>query len=377
MAKVTLCFLYFCKLRIYLMLEEYLTKIKLSHDYKPFQLGANITIHQTEMPNLEGKKIAFLGVAAKSDKNPACDIIRHELYQLIAQNTIQQDLVDLGNVIEGETPADTYIALKEIAKELKKQGLVTILLGSKIDQGEALYHSYIDPTEPIELSLISAQLPMLEYELLHRICAHQPNLLLTIHALAFQAHYIPPKAIDTLENLNFGHYRLGAIKSNIEDAELHLRNSAITLFDLNAIKHTEAPGKQYAQPNGLTSEEACQLARYAGLSDVSEFFGLFEFIPENDTQNLTAKLAAQIIWYYLDGFAHRKQDTPSLHDEFVKYRCDLKDNQPATLFLKSKRTNRWWMQVDHHFIPCSYSDYQQAAAGELSERYLNALKKLH
>ena len=163
----------------------------------------------------------------------------------------------------------------------------------------------------------------------------------------------------------------------MEDAELYLRNAAITLFDLNAIKHSDAPGKKEAQPNGLTNDEACQLARYAGLSDVSSFFGLFEYCPEHDLQNVTAKLAAQLIWYYLDGFTARTNDLPTMHNEFSKYRCDLKDNQLPILFLKSKRTNRWWMQLENHTIPCSYDDYQKAAAGELSERYLDALKKLH
>ena len=110
---------------------------------------------------------------------------------------------------------------------------------------------------------------------------------------------------------------------------------------------------------------------------MSSFFGLFEYCPEHDLQNVTAKLAAQLIWYYLDGFTARTNDLPTMHNEFSKYRCDLKDNQLPILFLKSKRTNRWWMQLENHTIPCSYADYQKAAAGELSERYLDALKKLH
>jgi hypothetical protein len=198
-----------------------------------------------------------------------------------------------------------------------------------------------------------------------------------MHAIAFQAPYIASKAIDTLENLNFGHFRLGAIKNNIEDAELYLRNSAITLFDMNALKHADAPGQEMAQPNGLTAEEACQLARYSGISDVSDFFALFGLCPHTDTKSVTAKLAAQILWYYMDGVIHRTNDTPDRHDEFWKYRCDLKDNQPNVLFLKSKRTNRWWMQLGEHYMPCSYADYTAAANGELSERYLNAIKKIH
>jgi formiminoglutamase len=359
------------------MLEDYLTKITLGSEYKPYQLGANVSYYGDTFPNLSSKKIAVLGVASHPNQIQACDTIRQAFYNLVAHKDLENSIVDIGNLQQGNTPADTHAALLYIATHLKKKGLTTIVLGTNLNQGEALFKCYTNFDETTELSLISAQLPLLEYQLLHRICTEYSDHLATLNVLAFQAPLIPSKAIDTLQNMNFGHYRLGAIKTNMEDAELYLRNAGVTLFDINAIKHSDAPGKQASQPNGLSSEEACQLARYAGLSDVSEFLGLFDYLPENDTQYVTAKLIAQIMWYYMDGYTSRKKDLPTLHDEFLKYRCDLKDNQPPVLFLKSKRTNRWWMHLDKHYVPCSYNDYQKAASGELSERYLDALKKLH
>jgi hypothetical protein len=180
--------------------------------------------------------------------------------------------------------------------------------------------------------------------------------------------------------------RLGLLKTQLEDAELYLRNSALTLFDINAIKHYEAPGKKTTQPNGLTSEESCQIARYAGMSDSAMSFGLFGYDSQYDERGLTAALCAQIIWYYLDGFHHRMNDLPGVHSDFVKYRCDFSDEQVPILFLKSKKSSRWWMQIEHPAdpqdsnkqlsLPCSYMDYQMAANGETPQRYLNALKKL-
>ena len=359
------------------MLEEYLSKISPKGDYSPYQLGDSVSYYSDTFPDLSSKKIALIGVTRNDGQVQGCDLIREEFYKLVTHTHLENSIVDIGNLPAGETPADTHAALLGIASEFKNKGLVTILMGTHIDQGESLFKSYIASDKAIEISLISSYLPLLEYQLLHRICTDYSDHLTTLNALAFQAPFIPTKAIDTLQNLNFGHYRLGSIKHNMEDAELYLRNAAITLFDLNAIKHSDAPGKKEAQPNGLTNDEACQLARYAGLSDVSSFFGLFEYCPEHDLQNVTAKLAAQLIWYYLDGFTARTNDLPTMHNEFSKYRCDLKDNQLPILFLKSKRTNRWWMQLENHTIPCSYDDYQKAAAGELSERYLDALKKLH
>jgi len=102
------------------------------------------------------------------------------------------------------------------------------------------------------------------------------------------------------------------------------------MFDLNAIKHSDAPGTKKIQPNGLTGEEACQLSRYSGISDATQCFGIFEYEPSIDEQGITAKVIAQMVWYFLDGLT----------------------------------------------FPCSYMDYQMAANGELPLRYMNAIKRL-
>ncbi len=138
---------------------------------------------------------------------------------------------------------------------------------------------------------------------------------------------------------------------------------------------------------GLEGDMACQLAWYAGVSDTSQCFGLFEVNPRLDNRNLTSQLAAQIIWYFIDGYANRRQDHPSLHDEFLRYRCGFENNHQDIIFHKSKRTNRWWMEIPHPrslnnrdknlIIPCLYSDYQQATSGDLPDRYLDAIQLLH
>ena len=367
------------------MLEEYFTPISNELEYRTHELGSVIEKHISSFPNITDKKIAIIGVCSK-EKVQEYDKIRSEFYSLVTHTGLGTSVVDLGNIIEGDNPSDNQFAIKNVTTHLLKNNVLPILIGRHIDQGEAMYQGYETIKHDVNLSLISSHLPMLEYQVLHRICRHQPNFLQNINAIGFQAHYSPPKALDTLENLNFGHLRLGKIKTDIEEVELHLRHSDITLFDINSIKHSNAPGKNEAQPNGLTGEEACQITRYAGLSDTSSSIGFFGYDATRDEHSLTAKLIAQLMWYYIDGYTNRKEDTPELHSEFVKYRCDLEENQPPILFLKSKRTARWWMQIEHpadptaehHTLtfPCSYMDYQYAAAGELPERYLSAVKQL-
>jgi len=101
------------------------------------------------------------------------------------------------------------------------------------------------------------------------------------------------------------------------------------------MKYTEAPAQKAIQPNGLNSDEACQLARYSGMSDVNTAFGIFGYFDSKNDSSLTSELIAQMIWYYIDGMLSRVDDTPTSHNEFVKYRCDFSANEDTPLlFLK-------------------------------------------
>jgi hypothetical protein len=50
------------------------------------------------------------------------------------------------------------------------------------------------------------------------------------------------------------------------------------------------------------------------------------------------------------------------------------------------KTDRWWMKLpveqgknrylNHHLLPCSYKDYQQACNNEVPDRWWNALQKM-
>ena len=46
------------------------------------------------------------------------------------------------------------------------------------------------------------------------------------------------------------------------------------------------------------------------------------------------------------------------------------------IFLQSKKTGRWWMQLPNKkFIACSYKDYVQASQNEIPERWLRAQER--
>ena len=51
-------------------------------------------------------------------------------------------------------------------------------------------------------------------------------------------------------------------------------------------------------------------------------------------------------------------------------------NEVESVFLQSKKTGRWWMQLPNKkIIPCSYNDYVQASRNEIPERWLRAQER--
>jgi formiminoglutamase len=95
---------------------------------------------------------------------------------------------------------------------------------------------------------------------------------------------------------------------------------------------------------------------------------------------------ATMIWYFIEGFNHRKNDISFRSMDFLKYVVTLPGETETLAFYKSKLSDKWWMEVPYpngverysrnSLVPCSYNDYQTAIKGELPERYINTLAKL-
>jgi hypothetical protein len=214
--------------------------------------------------------------------------------------------------------------------------------------------------------------------------------------VAYQSYFANTDEIETLQKMYFDVYRLGHIQTKLEEVEPIVRNADILSFDISAIRQSDAPGCAHTTPNGLYGEEACQVMRYAGMSDKLSSVGIYELNPHFDNRGQTAHLAAQMIWYFLEGFSNRKDDFPLVSaKDYMKYRVAIP--QPITsgqgegheiVFYKSLKSDRWWMEVPfrvddkskferHHLVPCSYDDYLLACAEEMPDRWWQAYQKLN
>ncbi len=363
-----------------------------------------LQIHTPEngIPSLNGMSLALLGVpeSRNSLRNKGCekgpDEIRRYLYRLYPPQP-SLPIADLGNIKQGHTPEDTYTALAEVVAELLGKDIIPIILGGSQELTYATYLGYEKAGININLLSVDSCFDLGETphdmhsgNWLTKVILRQPSSLFNYTHLGYQTYFVDPEAIRLMKNMMFDVYRLGQVTVNLNDSEPVIRNADLVSIDISAIRASDAPGCAHATPNGFYGEEMCQLSKFAGMSDKVSSIGFYEFNPEFDHNGQTAHLTAQMIWYFIDGFLARLSDFPSVKsnpEHHYRYYVKVEDQEEEILFFKSKKSDRWWMQVPcpeylqtkyhrHITVPCSYADYQSACANELPDRFWQVFQKI-
>lgn len=383
------------------MFEEFLKPIDLSEiiseKLSDTQLGKIVSFHlEKTFPDLSEIDLAIIGVKEERGaiNNQGCSTgvneIRIELYNLFKGNN-KPRIADLGNIERGASLQDTYVALEKIVYELISMKIIPIIIGGSHDLTFAQYLGYKEIKKNISIAIIDERIDLKETiddansrSFLLRLIGH-PNLF-NISQIGYQNYFVDQRAVDIFDAMHFDCIRLGNARERLDELEPMLRDADMVSFDISAIRQSDAPGNQRATPHGFYGEEACQIARYAGLSDKLTSIGFYEYNPAFDKNFQTSQLIAQMVWYFIDGFYNRKKDFPNPEDkEFMKYLVNFKDNDYELVFWKSNRSNRWWVQVPARdnkrneelmIISCSYNDYQSACKEEVPERWMRAYNRL-
>lgn len=356
-------------------------------EYDPFQVGGVIDVYEEHhQPDIESADIILLGVgeergsaSGKTGTNGP-DAIRREFFRLYNWHR-DIKLADIGNLQSGAFLADAYAAMKTVIAELLAINKTVIILGGSHDLTYPQYKAYASQQLIIEATVADALIDLKEESsvrserFLMDILTEQPNYLRHYNHIGFQSYFVHPRMLETLDKLRFDCFRLGRVRENMEEAEPVLRHSDLFSLDINIIRHTDAPANQLS-PNGFSGEEACSLARYAGMSSRLSSFGIYGYRPEKDKEQLTARQISQMIWYFMDGRAVRNREA-LLEDRDAFWEFHIAFSDIETVFLKSKKTGRWWMQLpDREFVPCAYNDYLMASNNEMPERWLRHQERL-
>ncbi len=370
-------------------LHDFLTPVDihfLNEDggYNDGQFAKHIAVYEDELPDISHIDIVLVGVdefrgSGNFENVNAASIIRKQLYQLHYWH-FDTKIADLGNIKTGATLNDSYAAVKTVLSELVRLKKTVVIIGGSHDITLAQYFAHRELVKQIEATCIDATIdlrgesPLRSENFLLEMLTGEPNFIRHYNHIGFQSYFVHPRMLETMDKLRFDCYRVGMAKENIEEMEPVIRNTHLLSFDINAIKYSDAPAGK-CSPNGFTGEEACMLTRYAGMSGTLSSFGIYGYNPKEDVNELTALQIAQMLWYFIDGKSRSKQEAP-LEESHLFNEFNTSFTDEGTLFLQSRRTGRWWMQLpDKKLIACSYNDYVSASKNEIPERWMRAQER--
>ncbi len=353
--------------------------------FKETQLGRHIAVNDEVFPDITEADMVLVGcdemrgAGIQYTHSESPDAIRKDFYRLYHWHS-DVKVADLGNVKTGSTLADSYAALRSVVSELISLGKKVVIIGGSHDNTLGQYQAYGSLDRIIDAVCVDARIDLdmdsilPADQFLSEMFTGVPNYLKQYSHIGFQSYFMHPHMLETIDKLGFDCYRVGKVKESIEEMEPTIRNSELFSFDIAAIQHAHAPAN-HITPNGFNGEEACTLMQYAGMSHTCSSIGIYGYIPALDNHSLTAKQISHMLWYVMDGINKGKQeaslDNRSEFDEFTMAFAEVE-----TVFLRSKRTGRWWMQLhDGKYVACSYPDYMAACKNEIPERWLRAVER--
>lgn len=376
---------------------EFLNTTDIESYQIPNAFGEQIQFAQEENLDWQEAEVAIIGVLEnrKSDTEEIAHTdsiqkVRSELYQLSILSK-PCEIIDLGNLRTADTPENTTSRLKEVCEMLIAHDTLPLIIGGAhyLDYGQ--YMAYENLEKIISVLNVDARIDLeiegkenTESNHVHNVLVHHPNFLFEYAQLGHQRYLVNPKVLSTLKKLNYDTLSIGQIRDSLKQMEPIIRAADMLTFDLAALKIPY--GNNNSTPFGLTGEEAAQICWYAGLNDTLSSAGFYGLEEETTKSSLGKETFAVMLWYFLEGFAHRQAEYSFKSNFHMKYIVALGKDMGDMIFYKSKTTEKWWMEVtvekgaEERFnratmIPCSYEDYETATKGIVPDRWIRTVEK--
>lgn len=298
------------------------------HPKQQESIFKNIFFYNGEPSDLKKHQIGIVGTDPETLNG-----FRNHFYNL--GDHFQASILDLG-VIEYDNTAQLQARIDQLSKEI-----ALIVIG-----GEPLHNA------KETYCYLSNKLESCSSEM---------------HSIAYQRH---TTSRDQYLNTNhLSHLSLGEVKNNASVVEPYLRNSKKLIVNPNVIKKADSHFKG-SDLCGLTIEETCQIARYAGISPSIEQIQ-FASIDSADHGNRLYECASVISWYFLEGFMNKKFENAADRNNT----CYIIQNEyfeNPLKFITSTESGRWWVQLEgeSEYMPCLYEDYVSCKSGQIPDRLL-------
>ena len=304
-----------------------------------YTFGRQALLLRQEVPSLKGVHVALIGISELEANE-----IRRNLYPSVYAFPAGS-VADLGNLRKPEPSL-----LIPLLYELLSGHILPVLIGGRDDMARAQFLAYQDAKALVNLAAVDERFRFAPQEkssseVYTSLLQPRHPLLFHFSLIGYQVHQTAPAGLDFLEKNYFDAVRLGKTRTAIEETEPVIRDADLLAFHLSALNQSEAPGVPGASPSGYFLEEACQLCRYAGMSDKLSSFGIYGYSAALDRERQTAQAAAQMCWYFLEGFFNRKKDYPVSSNGLTEYIFELPTHNYQITFLRSYKSGRWWMEV--------------------------------
>jgi len=352
-------------------------------------LGNKIILYDTKKFNYNEIDIALIGI--KEYRNSVevksnfidLDKFRKEFYSLYYGDW-NVNILDLGDLINGDDYNDTYFAFKVISDELLKQNVKLIVVGGGNDFAYPLYQSLSKIHSRLNISSIDNRFDFGKIEkefnsnsYMSKIIMDKNNCLNHFCNIGFQTFLNSQEEMDLLNKLNFEFHRIGKINRDIQKVEPLLRDTHLLSIDFKSIKASEL-NFAHNFSNGFESDQICSISRYAGLSNSISAIGFFELL----NSSISSSLLSQAIWYFIEGFCLRIEENPK-SKSFNGYTYNVICEGTNLKFYNSELSQKWWVEFlddkqasnNNEPLSCNKKDYIKACNEVLTDRLLLMLRR--
>lgn len=355
-------------------------------DFEAHALGSNTIFFPSNTSDFIPKSLCVFSVG--EDNN---GLFRAPFYALSPPENASIQCYDLGHLPQGATQQDTDFAIQSVVSELIKKECIPVVIGTDMNLILPIATGFEITEQLINICAVEEQINLVNPEqgkesldYLSSLLLRRPCFLFNHSTLGVQPNRNNPLAIGLYEKLFFDVCRLGAINSNYKVTEPLIRNADIMAINLNALKASELQ-RTGENPNGLTSEQLCQMAKYSGLSDKLSCLAICN---GKHSEGNEPQIIAHLLWYFLEGLQNRMGDFPvGSKKDYLRFTVVQEKDELTLVFYKSNKSDRWWMEVPypptehrklerHHLVPCDQWDYENAMKNELPDLWWKTYQKL-
>ncbi|HPS98723.1 MAG TPA: arginase family protein [Bacteroidales bacterium] len=339
--------------------------------------------------DLSGFAVAILGVpddrsSVNTGAAQAPDAVRRSLYSF-SRLPGRLKVTDLGNFRPGASFDDTIVGLRDVLLQLLSQNIVPVIIGGTSSLMPAVDRALSAGKQKWSMVSVDSRIdftaekrPPDSLNWMNDLIYRSGSCLSHLSAIGHQTYLTDQQVVNRFNRRHYDMMRIGEVRSAVHETEPLFRDASAALFDIGSVRQSDAPGTFLPSANGFYGEEICLLARYAGLSDNLKIFSVTEVNPALDTRMQTSHLAAQLVWFFLEGFSQKQYEVSYLSDQtnsrFTRYHVTLSDLESEAIFIKSTITERWWMEIrntrgEPQYLACSYEDYLMANRDQVPVRW--------